>query len=214
MPSFTTYTLQVNGNDVHVTLKRMKSIRLQVKSTGEVTLSAPLGTSKARISEFVRSKADWIRTQQAKQVDSPAARAERASREEIEQWRTVVKACVPPLVAEWERILGVRVQKIDYRNMKSRWGSCQPETGRVCINIRLALFPPECLEYVVVHELCHMLEPNHGAGFKTLMARLEAARAHLESAVSNLSGMRECRSFSRAKIIQLYAVPKGRRTSK
>lgn len=100
MASFTTYILQVNGSDVHVTLKRMKSIRLQVKPTGEVTLSAPLGTSKARISEFVRSKADWIRAQQVKQIDSPAARAERASREEIEQWRTVVKACVPPLVAE------------------------------------------------------------------------------------------------------------------
>ena len=56
MLSFTTYTLQVNGNDVHVTLKRMKSIRLQVKPTGEVTLSAPLGTSKARISGFGPSK--------------------------------------------------------------------------------------------------------------------------------------------------------------
>ena len=56
--------------------------------------------------------------------------------------------------------------------MKGGWGSCQPETGRVCINIRLALFPPECLEYVVVHELCHMLEPNHGAGFKTLMTKV------------------------------------------
>lgn len=60
MPSSATYTLQVNGSNVHVTLKRMKSIRLHVKPTGEVTLSAPLGTSKARISEFVRSKADWI----------------------------------------------------------------------------------------------------------------------------------------------------------
>lgn len=55
MPSFATYTLQVNGSNVHVTLKRMKSIRLHVKPTGEVTLSAPLGTSKTRISEFVRS---------------------------------------------------------------------------------------------------------------------------------------------------------------
>ena len=64
-----TYTLQVNGSNVHVTLKRMKSIRLHVKPTGEVTLSAPLGTSKTCISEFVRSKADWIRAQQEKQVD-------------------------------------------------------------------------------------------------------------------------------------------------
>ena len=172
MSASTTYILQVNGSDVQVTLKRMKSIRLHVKPTGEVTLSAPLGTSKTHISEFIRSRADWICAQQAKQVDSPAARAERATKQEIEQWRTVVKACVPPLVAEWERILGVRVQKLDYRNMKSRWGSCQPQTGRVCINIRLALYPPECLEYVVVHELCHMLEPNHGAGFKALITKV------------------------------------------
>lgn len=172
MPNSSTYTLQVDGIAVHVTLKRMKRIRLHVRPSGEVTLSAPYGTSQAHIRSFVSAKAEWVRKQQAAQTDSPAARAERASKQEIEQWRAVVKACVPPLVAEWERILGVRVQKLDYRNMKSRWGSCQPATGRVRINIRLALYPPECLEYVVVHELCHMLEPNHGAGFKTLMTKV------------------------------------------
>ena len=172
MSASSTYTLHVDGIAVHVTLKRMKSIRLHVKPTGQVTLSAPCGTSQARISSFVSSKAEWVRQQQAALAGSPSARAERASKQEIEQWRAVVKACVPPLVAEWECILGVRVRKLDYRNMKSRWGSCQPDTGRVCINIRLALYPPECLEYVVVHELCHMLEPNHGPGFKTLMTKV------------------------------------------
>ena len=68
--------------------------------------------------------------------------------------------------------MGVRAGKLAYRNMTSRWGSCQPSTGRICINVRLALYPPECLEYVVVHELCHMLEPNHGAGFKALMTKV------------------------------------------
>ena len=48
-------------------------------------------------------------------------------------------------------------------------GSCQPATGRICINVRLALYPPECLEYVVVHELCHLLEGGHGPRFKALM---------------------------------------------
>lgn len=76
------------------------------------------------------------------------------------------------LVSEWAPVLGVGVRKLDYRNMKSRWGSCQPSTGRVCINVRLALYPPECLEYVVVHELCHFLVPNHGPEFKELMGRL------------------------------------------
>ena len=97
------------------------------------------------------------------------SRAERASKPEIEQWRALVKAFVPPLVAKWEPIMGVKAGELAYRNMKSRWGSCQPSTGRICINIRLALFPPECLEYVVVHELCHLLEPGHGPRFKALM---------------------------------------------
>ncbi len=166
------FSMQVDGIDVQVTLKRMKSIRLHVKPTGVVTLSAPFGTRKETLRSFVSQKAGWIRKQKAEYADSPAAMAECASAAEVEQWRAVVKACVPPLVAEWEPILGVKVKTLAYRNMRSRWGSCQPATGRVCINIRLALYPPECLEYVVVHELCHMLEPNHGAGFKELMGRV------------------------------------------
>ncbi|MFR1639341.1 MAG: M48 family metallopeptidase [Eggerthellaceae bacterium] len=60
-------------------------------------------------------------------------------------------------------------RQLAYRNTTSRWGSCQPATGRICINVRLALYPPECLEYVVVHELCHLLERGHGPRFKELM---------------------------------------------
>ncbi len=172
MAGATKYVLDVDGIAVHVSLKRMKSIRLHVKPTGEVTLSAPYGTSQKRLREFVASKSAWVAAQQHKYANTPAARAENASKEEVEQWRAVVKACVPPLVAEWEQILGVHVETLAYRNMKSRWGSCQPTTGRVCINVRLALYPPECLEYVVVHELCHLLEPNHGPGFKTLLTRV------------------------------------------
>jgi predicted metal-dependent hydrolase len=168
----TKYALDVDGIAIHVTLKRMKSIRLHVKPSGEITLSAPCGTSQKRLREFVAARMDWIRRQQEKYANSPAAIADQATKAEVEQWRAVVKACVPPLVAEWEQILGVKVTTLAYRNMKSRWGSCQPATGRVCINVRLALYPPECLEYVVVHELCHLLEPNHGPGFKTLLTKV------------------------------------------
>jgi hypothetical protein len=94
-----------------------------------------------------------------------------------------VSACVPPLVEAWEPILGVHAQNLVYRNMKSRWGSCQPATGRICINTRLALYPPECLEYVVVHELCHLLVSGHGPEFHALMTSVmpdwKARRARL-----------------------------------
>ena len=92
-----------------------------------------------------------------------------AGPEEVAAWRAVVEACVPALVEAWEPIMGVKAGKLVYRNMTSRWGSCQPATGRICINVRLALYPPECLEYVVVHELCHLLERGHGPRFKALM---------------------------------------------
>ena len=100
------------------------------------------------------------------------AQAERASAEQVEQWRALVKACVPALVEAWEPILGVKATTLAYRNMKSRWGSCQPATGRICINVRLALYPPECMEYVVVHELCHLLVAGHGPEFHALMDRV------------------------------------------
>ena len=94
---------------------------------------------------------------------------ELASKEEKDEWKAVVSAFVPPLIEKWAPVLGVEVGKLAFRNMKSRWGSCQPSTGRICINTRLAVYPPECLEYVVVHELCHMREGGHNKRFWTLV---------------------------------------------
>lgn len=168
-----TSTLYIEGIPVTLTRKRMKTVRLKVRAPhGDVAVSAPFHVSDAEIESFVASRLNWIREQQTRIAASPSAHAASASKEEIETWRSVVKACVPPLVEQWAEILDVHPTKIAYRNMKSRWGSCQPETGRICFNIRLALYPPECLEYVVVHELCHFLEPNHGPGFHALMDRV------------------------------------------
>ena len=78
-------------------------------------------------------------------------------------------AFTPALIEKWAPIMGVSPGRIVYRNMVSRWGSCNVKTGRICINVQLAAHPPECLEYVVVHELCHLLEASHGPRFKALM---------------------------------------------
>lgn len=57
------------------------------------------------------------------------------------------------------------------RAMSTRWGSCTPATGRIRVNVRLAAYPPTCLDYVVAHELTHLLEPTHNARFHELLAR-------------------------------------------
>lgn len=160
----------VDEFEVWILRKRIKNINLRVKPPdGRIEVSAPLRVDTSFVRAFVREKRDWIRKQQGRIAASPQGRAAAASPDEVAQWREVVQAFVPPLIAKWEPIMGVKAGKIAYRNMTSRWGSCQPSTGRICINVRLALYPPECLEYVVVHELCHLLERGHGPRFHALM---------------------------------------------
>ncbi len=159
------------GFDVQLTRKRIKNVNLRVRPNGQVTVSAPAHVSLGEIERFLESKRSWIqRAQQKHPANVPDPFAE-ATDEEKQQWKSLVEAFVPPLIQKWEAILGVRAGKLAYRNMKSRWGSCQPSTGRICVNTRLALYPPECLEYVVVHELCHLLVHGHGQAFYDLLDR-------------------------------------------
>ena len=163
----------VDGLEVWVLEKRVRNVSIRVQPPdGRIEVSAPRRTPDRFIERFVRERRDWIDRAAERIAASPMAQAENATPQQIAEWRAVVEACVPPLVAAWEPILGVKAGKLAYRNMKSRWGSCQPATGRICINVRLALFPPECLEYVVVHELCHLLVSGHGPDFHALLYRV------------------------------------------
>ena len=161
---------EVDGIEVRLSHKSVKNLNLRISRDGDhVEVSAPKWMRREEVADFVRRKQDWIRTQMARISETPMAQASAASPAQVAQWKAVVQACVPALIAAWEPIMGVKSGKLAYRNMTSRWGSCQPSTGRICINVRLALYPPECLEYVVVHELCHLLERGHGPKFHQLM---------------------------------------------
>ena len=162
----------VDGIDVKLTLKTMSSITMRVKTPAEpVQISAPVGTARQVIEEFVRSRKDLIVRLQESRQDSPMARANLATPQEVAEWRVIVEGLTPGLVERWAAVMGVTPGKLAYRNMTSRWGSCQPSTGRICINVRLALYPPRCLEYVVVHELAHLLVHGHGSQFYAVLDR-------------------------------------------
>ena len=162
--------VSIDGVAVCITYKRVKNITLRVKPPdGRVEVSAPVCARPSEIAGLVRERRQWIERARARVLASPSAEAENSSPAEVEQWRALVEACVPVLLERWEPVLGVRAKTVAYRNMKSRWGSCQPATGRICINVRLALYPPECLEYVVVHELAHLIERGHGPRFKAIL---------------------------------------------
>lgn len=89
-----------------------------------------------------------------------------------EWYRKELKALIPPLIAKWEPIMGVRVSEWGVKKMKTRWGTCNPRAHRIWMNLELAKKPVECLEYIVVHEMVHLLERRHNENFITHMDRL------------------------------------------
>ncbi len=90
----------------------------------------------------------------------------------VEEWyREQLKEAAPPLIARWEPLLGVRVERFFVRRMKTKWGSCNHKARTIRLNTELAKKPAECLEYIVVHELVHLLEPTHNPRFVALMDR-------------------------------------------
>lgn len=96
-----------------------------------------------------------------------------ATREEVvARWyRQTLKHAVHPLIATWSQRLNVTVQGFYVQQMRTKWGSCNPAAATIRLNTELAKKPLECLEYIVVHELVHLLEPNHGPRFLALMDR-------------------------------------------
>lgn len=88
----------------------------------------------------------------------------------LDTWyREQLKEAVPALLARWQPLMGVKVEKFFVRRMKTKWGSCSPKANRIRLNTELAKKPPECLEYIVVHEMVHLLEPTHNSRFISLM---------------------------------------------
>jgi predicted metal-dependent hydrolase len=91
----------------------------------------------------------------------------------LQQWqRDELRRAVPPLIARWEKEIGRPVTFWGIRRMKTKWGSCNREAARIWLNLELAKKDPACLEYVVVHEMAHLLERGHGERFTSLMDSL------------------------------------------
>jgi predicted metal-dependent hydrolase len=84
-------------------------------------------------------------------------------------YRGRLKEKIPPLIAKWERVIGVVANEWGVKTMRTRWGSCNTGEKRIWLNLDLARKRPDQLEYVVVHELVHLLERSHNQRFKTLM---------------------------------------------
>jgi predicted metal-dependent hydrolase len=120
-----------------------------------------------------------------------------ARRQEIlEAWyREQIRAAAPAVLAKWEPLMGVQAGQVFVQHMKTRWGSCNPASRSIRLNTDLAKKPPECLEYIVVHELTHLIEPTHNARFTALMELFMPKWRHLKEELNRLPVRHEAWSY-------------------
>lgn len=135
-----------------------------------------------------RDERPSIELQHSKMLLSVRPGTDAAKRHEImEHWyREQLRQAAPELIDRWAPRLGVQVAKFFVQRMRTRWGSCNPTTASIRLNTDLAKKPRQCLEYIVVHEMTHLLEPTHNARFVALMDRFLPQWRHHRQTLNRL----------------------------
>lgn len=154
--------------DIRVVRSGRRSVALQIDGDLRLTVRAPYRMPDREIRNFLEEKSSWIEKNMRRMERRQAElRVEPSELLTVEQLRTLAKEAaeyIPGRVAFYASQAGVSYGRITIRNQRSRWGSCSSR-GNLNFNCLLMLTPPEIIDYVVVHELCHRREMNHSPLF-------------------------------------------------
>lgn len=146
-----------------------RTLALEVTSDGEILVRAPLRTSEKRIKDFVEQHREWIGRASEKQ----RIRRENHPEPTDEQWEQYKKKAdewLPPRVAHFAALMGVTPTGIRVTGARKRFGSCSPKNS-LCFSLFLMGYPDEAIDYVIVHELSHILHHDHSKAFWATVAR-------------------------------------------
>lgn len=161
--------LTVDGVEIDIIRKKMKSLRIVVfRDTGKVRVSAPWRVRDDVIKQFINARMPWIKKHQERFAllgprETPDTKAM------LKQYREQLYQLVPVLIMKWQTIIGVEAHSFGIRKMRTRWGSCHIQKKHITLNVSLAKKPLRCLEFIIVHELVHLLERYHNKRFYHLM---------------------------------------------
>ena len=160
---------------IKVTYRRTSRLSMRIAKNGDVHVSAPIGMSKSEVEAFIAQHRDWIAKAREKTAERQKQRADfynqlpLTTRAEADDALRRLKALIEPLVEKHAKEMGVSPSFVYYKPLISRWGMCNVKDRSICFSAYLLLLPEWCAEHVVVHELCHLLEPSHNARFHALM---------------------------------------------
>ena len=157
-----------------VVYSRRKTCAVSISAEGKITLRLPLRTSEAQVRHLLLDKQHWIITHYLEAVkrakNRPVSNLTDTQRAALEKrYITAAKEYFPKRVACFAPLTGGTYTRITIRDQKTRWGSCSSR-GTLSFNYRLIFAPPRVLDYVVVHELCHLTHMNHSRDFWNLVA--------------------------------------------
>ena len=170
-----------------------KTCQIQVKADGRVIVRAPRRMSDREIERFVREKSSWIEKalEKTRRARERTVDTEPLTEEEIDRLADMALEYIPKRVEYYSEILGVEYGKITIRNQKTRWGSCSCKKN-LNFNCLLMLTDKKVIDYVVVHELCHLKEMNHSDRFWAEVERVlpdyKESRASLKANGSAIIG--------------------------
>ena len=149
---------------------RRKTLALEVTGDGRLLVRAPLRCAQARIDAFVSAHAAWIEKHTAIQRERAAHRPPAPTAAEIEALKARARAELPEKIARWSEKMGVTPAGFRVTTARKRYGSCSGKDS-LCFSCFLMTCPEAAMELVVVHELCHIREKNHGPRFYALLER-------------------------------------------
>ena len=156
------------NENIKLVRSKRKTISIEITPEAQIIVRAPYYASVSEINRLIGEKADWIdkhlRAMKEKQRERALAPQAELTPQDIRLLTTRAKRIIPQRVRYYARIIGVEYGRITIRMQKSRWGSCSAK-GNLNFNCLLMRTPDEIIDYVVVHELCHIKELNHSDRF-------------------------------------------------
>ncbi len=147
-----------------------KTLCIQVKPTLEVIVRAPKRLAKRDVDRFVAQHESWVAKHREQLSMQRVARPE-PDDEQAETLRREARAAIPPRVDHYAGRMGLSPASVKITSARTRFGSCSGKNA-LCFSYRLMLYPPEAIDYVIVHELAHIAHKNHQAGFYALIASI------------------------------------------
>ncbi len=168
-----THYINLSNQEISYTLKisgRSRSLRLAVYPGGELVVSAPRSLSLRTIEQFIVRKSKWVLEKIGELTSVPKIVKTKNSRLDFIRNKSTALKIARQKMEHFNQFYGLKWKKIMIKNQKTRWGSCSRQ-GNINFNYKIALLPERAVDYIIVHEMCHLVEMNHSRKFWNLVAK-------------------------------------------